>query len=71
MTPLAYDLTPNTGFFGEHSDLVNGKGAGVSDDIVVAGSACNMSHRKTRDIIDEVRNESASGESGIRRFNGE
>lgn len=52
----AYDLTPNPGFFGEHSILVNGRGADIGDsDLKVAGAAGSMSSRAMERVIREVR----------------
>ena len=51
----AYDLTRNPGFFGEHSVLVNGKGAGItSADLVAVGKMGNISSRRARAILEEI-----------------
>lgn len=52
----AYDLTPNPGFFGEHSVLVNGKGSGISDaDLVDVGQVGGVSTRRAKELIAHVR----------------
>ena len=52
----AYDLTPNPGFFGEHSILVNGKGSGISDvDLFAVASVGNVSTAKSNKILAAMR----------------
>ena len=48
----AYDLTPDSGFFGEHAVLVNGKGSQIEeDDLLKVGAEGNITLQKARAIL--------------------
>lgn len=51
----AYDLTRNSGMNGEHATMVNGKGAGITnDDLLAVGARAGLPSRSARAILGEV-----------------
>ena len=51
----AYDLTQDEGFLGEHATLVNGKGADITgEDLLAVGAAGGVSARKGREIYSQI-----------------
>ena len=51
----AYDLTPSAGIMGEQTSMVNGKGAAITDDDLIAAALTGeISERETRGMISEV-----------------
>ena len=51
----AYDLTRNSCINGEHAAMVNGKGADIThDDLLAVGTRAGLPPRRTRAMLDEV-----------------
>lgn len=53
---LAYYLMRNSGMNGEHATIVNGKGADITrDDLLAAGVRAGLPSRRARAMLDEVQ----------------
>lgn len=53
----AYDLTINSGIYGEHATTVNGKGKNIAlEDLVVVGVEAGIAHTKARVLAEEIQN---------------